>query len=192
MKRVYPALSSRYNVVVGRSQVFYVNLGLALPSKDVGLFIEEFNPLELSRLIAEALGLSEERFEFFTKGDNQIFHFFARAERGVVAVEVMSRTHLGKISETPLFEEVRHVEREGVFYWTLSLEAYAVLQATRPDGPRDVDVARFVLVFDKVDWRRAEWLAERLGVGNRFNMFRDLIRVRIHSGVRQDGRSTLS
>jgi hypothetical protein len=71
-------------------------------------------------------------------------------KRGVVAVEVMSRTQ-GKISETPLFEEVRHVEREGVFYWTLSLEAYAVLHATRPDGHRDVDLARFVLVFDEVD-----------------------------------------
>ena len=41
LKRVYPALSARYNVVVGGSQVFYVNLGLALPSKDVDLFIEE-------------------------------------------------------------------------------------------------------------------------------------------------------
>jgi hypothetical protein len=107
------------------------------------LFIEEFNPLELSRLIAEALGLLEERFEFFRRGDNQIFHFFAKVERGVVAVEVMSRTHLGKISETPLFEEVRHVEREGVFYWTLSLEAYAVLQATRPDGPSRLSPLRF-------------------------------------------------
>jgi len=61
----------------------------------------------------------------------------------VVAVEVMSRTHLGKISETPLFEEVRHVEREGVFYWTLSLEAYAVLQTTRPDGPSRLSPLRF-------------------------------------------------
>ena len=50
----------------------------------------------------------------------------------------------------------------------MSLEAYAVLQATRPDGPRDVDLARFVLVFDEVDWGRAGRLAERLGVGNRF------------------------
>jgi hypothetical protein len=56
------------NVVVGGSQVFYVNLGLALPSKDVDLFIEEFNPLELSRLIAEALGLLEGRFELFRRG----------------------------------------------------------------------------------------------------------------------------
>jgi hypothetical protein len=52
-------------------------------------------------------------------GGNQIFHFFAKVERGVVAV---SRTHLGKISKTPLFEEVRHVEREGIFHWMLPLE----------------------------------------------------------------------
>jgi hypothetical protein len=42
------------------------------------------------------LGLLEGRFEFFRRGDNQIFHFFAKVERGVVAVEVMSRTQ-GKI-----------------------------------------------------------------------------------------------
>jgi len=78
LKRVYPALSARYNVVVGGSQVFYVNLGLALPSKDVDLFIEEFNPLELSRLIAEALGLLEERFEFFRRG---ITRFFTSSQR---------------------------------------------------------------------------------------------------------------
>jgi len=53
------------------------------------------NPLELSRLIAEALGLLEGRFEFF-RGDDQIFHFFAKVERGIVAVEVVSRTQ-GKI-----------------------------------------------------------------------------------------------
>ena len=137
MKRVYPALSSRYNVVVGRSQVFYVNLGLALPSKDVGLFIEEFNPLELSRLIAEALGLSEERFEFFRKGHNQIFHFFARAERGVVAVEVMSRTHLGKISETPLFEEVRHVDARAFFTGRCR---WRPTQCCRPLGPTGLEM----------------------------------------------------
>ncbi|MDT7874838.1 MAG: hypothetical protein RQ859_05560 [Pyrobaculum sp.] len=101
------------------------------------------NPLELPRLIAEALGLLEERFEFFRLGDSQIFHFFAKVERGAVAVEVMSRTHLGKISETPLFEGVRHVEREGVFYWTPSLEVYAVLQAARPDGPSRLSPLRF-------------------------------------------------
>jgi hypothetical protein len=61
-------------------------------------------------------------------------------ERGVVAV---SRTYLGKISETPLFEGVRHVEREGVFYWTPSLEVYAVLQAARPDGPSRLSPLRF-------------------------------------------------
>jgi len=61
-------------------------------------------------------------------------------ERGVVAV---SRTYLGKILETPLFEGVRHVEREGVFYWTLPLETYAVMHAARPDGPSRLSPLRF-------------------------------------------------
>jgi hypothetical protein len=54
----------------------------------------------------------------------------------------VSRTQ-GKISETPLFEEVRHVEREGVFYWMLPLETYAVLQDAKPDGPSRLSPLRF-------------------------------------------------
>ena len=94
---------------------------------------------------------------------------------GVVSVEVMSRTHLGKISETPLFNEVVLVRRDCVEYRTPSLEAYAVLLATRPDGPRDVDVARFRLVKDRVDWERAWRVASGLGVRDKFETFYRLV-----------------
>jgi hypothetical protein len=127
----------------------------------------------LSSVIAEALGLGEERYEVFRKGDDVVFHFFVPVEVGVVSVEVMSRTHLGKISETSLFNEVVLVKRDCVEYWTLSLEAYAVLQATRPDGPRDVDVAR--LVKDRVDWERARRVASELGVRDKFETFYRLV-----------------
>ena len=110
----------------------------------------------------------------FRKGDNVVFHFFVPVEVGVVSVEVMSRTHLGKISETPLFNEVVLVKRDCVENWTLSLEAYAVLQATRPDGPRDVDVARFRLVKDRVDWERARRVASELGFEINLKPFTDL------------------
>ncbi|MGB9705318.1 MAG: hypothetical protein ACPL3C_07700, partial [Pyrobaculum sp.] len=69
LKKIYPALAKYYNAVVGGSQVFYITLGLALPSKDIDIFIEEFNPVFLSRVIAEALGLGEERYEVFRRGD---------------------------------------------------------------------------------------------------------------------------
>jgi hypothetical protein len=61
------------------------------------------NPLEPSRLIAEAFRLSEGQFEFF-RGVTRFFTS-SKGGEGVVAV---SRTQLGKISKTPLFEEVRH------------------------------------------------------------------------------------
>ncbi|MGB9704159.1 MAG: hypothetical protein ACPL3C_01825, partial [Pyrobaculum sp.] len=105
------------------------------------------------------------------------FHFFAPVEAGVVSIGVTSRTHLGRISETPLFNEVVLVKRDCVEYWTLSLEAYAVLQATRPDGPRDVDVARFRLVRDRVDWERARRIASGLGVRDKFEAFYRLVYV---------------
>jgi len=65
------------------------------------------------------------------------------------------------------------VKRDCVEYWTLSLKAYAVLQATRPDGPRDVDVAR--LVKDRVDWERAWRVASGLGVRDKFETFYRLV-----------------
>ncbi|MGC9171166.1 MAG: hypothetical protein ACP5HD_10585 [Thermoproteus sp.] len=113
-----------------------------------------------------------------------MLHFFVPLEAGMVAIEVMSRTHLGKISEGPLLREVRLVERDGVGYWTLSLEAYAVLQAARPDGPRDVDVARFALVADRVDWGRARRLAEELGVKDKLMLFEELVGVRADTALR--------
>lgn len=94
-----------------------VTLGPALPSIDI--FIEEFNPL----LLNIGRGLSEE-FEFFRRGDNAILHFFVLVERGVVAIEVVSRTRLGEISEAALFRAPDGLD--GVGYWTLALEAYAV------------------------------------------------------------------
>lgn len=55
LKRVYPALACRYGAVVGGSQVFYIILGLALPSKDIDIFIEDFSPLLVSQVLAEAI-----------------------------------------------------------------------------------------------------------------------------------------
>jgi hypothetical protein len=72
-------------------------------------------------------------------GGDRIFRFFAKVERGIVAV---SRTQV-KISETPLFEEIRHAEREDVFYWMLPPETYAVMQVARPDGPSRLSPLRF-------------------------------------------------
>ncbi len=48
-----------------------------------------------------------------------------------------------------------------------------MLQATRPDGPRDVDVAR--LVKDRVDWERARRVASELGVRDKFETFYRLV-----------------
>ena len=44
-------------------------------------------------------------------------------------------------SPAPPFNEAVLAKRNCVEYWTLSLEAHAALQDTRPDGPRDVDAA---------------------------------------------------
>jgi len=105
-------------------------------------------------------------------GDDQIFRFFAKVERGVVAV---SRTQ-GKISETPLFEEIRHAEREDVFYWMLPLETYAVLHAARPDGSSRLSPLRF--------GASRSGPGEGWAWGDRSNVFHDLfayLKVGVHT-----------
>ena len=46
-------------------------------------------------------------------------------------------------------------------YRTLSLEAYAVIQANRREGIRELDVLRFRQIRDKVDWEKVLRLGER-------------------------------
>jgi hypothetical protein len=174
-ERVYEEISREYMAIVGGSQIFYVVAGIALESKDIDLFIGDYNPMRIAEAISSMLGI-EERFEVFKRGDNMITHVYIPARDKVLQLEIMSRTHLGKISGTPLMNEVIFVERGGKRYWSLSLEAYAVLQATRPEGIRRVDIDRFAAVEDRIDWERAFKLAEMLGVENKVSVFKRLIK----------------
>ncbi len=162
--------------IVGGSQIFYLVAGRAFESKDIDLFIEDYNPLEVSRIIAETLGLEEERFELFKRGDNIVTHIFIPLPgRHILSIEIMSRTHLGKISGSPLFDEVIVVERDGNRYWALSLEAYAVLTASRPEGWSVIDIERFKDMGENINWDRAESLSRSLSMQDRFRRFREAV-----------------
>ncbi len=49
-----------------------------------------------------------------------------------------------------------------------------MLQDARPDGPRDIDVARFRLVKDRVDWERARGSLRSWGFEINLKPFTDL------------------
>ncbi len=72
------------------------------------------------------------------------------------------RTHLGTLFTGPLEDQITLVQKRGVLFRTVTLEAYIILQATRPDGPREVDVQRIGKIRDHVNWKRVKKLSERL------------------------------
>jgi predicted nucleotidyltransferase len=160
LKSVYKALSSEYTTVIVGSQVLYLTLGEPVETKNIDLLIEDYNPVRVADLISRALNLEELRYEVFKARDgNLMTHVFVPLTIGVLAVEVMSRLHLGRISFSPLADEILHVNIDDFNCITLTPEAYALLQATRPGGFRVVDVERFRRVRDRVNWGRVVELA---------------------------------
>lgn len=176
LKRVYPALSRVYPAIVGGSQVFYVAMGLLFPSKDIDLFIEAYDPLRVAEIASKSVGMEGVRFEAFTSPrSGLVTHVYLQVGGSLVVVEVLSRTHLGAFTGSVLGDYLIHVERDGVAYTSISPELYAVLQATRPEGVRGVDVERFRLVKDNINWREAASIAEELGVAREFRVFRERV-----------------
>jgi len=160
LRNVYRVLSSEYTPVVVGSQVLYLTLREPVETKNVDLLIEDYNPVRVADLISRALNLEELRYEVFKAiAGNLVTHVFVPLTTGVLAVEVMSRLHLGRISFSPLVDEILHVNIDDFNCITLTPEAYALLQATRPGGFRVVDVERFRRVRDRVNWGRVVELA---------------------------------
>jgi predicted nucleotidyltransferase len=160
LRNVYRVLSSEYTPLVVGSQVLYLTLREPVETKNVDLLIEDYNPVRVADLISRALNFEELRYEVFKARDgNLVTHILVPLTTGVLAVEVMSRLHLGRISFSPLVDEILHVNIDDFNCITLTPEAYALLQATRPGGFRVVDVERFRRVRDRVDWGRVVELA---------------------------------
>jgi hypothetical protein len=171
----HKALSSEYTTVIVGSQVLYLTLGELVETKNVDLLIEDYNPVRVADLISRALNLEELRYEVFKARDgNLVTHVFVPLTTGVLAVEVMSRLHLGRISFSPLVDEILHVNIDDFNCITLTPEVYALLQATRPGGFRVVDVERFRRVRDRVNWGRVVELARAY---NAVGLVLDFIRV---------------
>jgi len=172
LRMIYSIISSEYSVIIIGSQVLYLTLKVSVDTKNIDLLIEDYNPVKIADKIFDILKLEEIRYEVFrTRDGNLVTHIYIPVSRGVISLEIMSRTHLGKISFTPLAEEITSVNIEDVIYMTLTPEAYAFLQATRPGGYRDIDVKRFKRIREKINWDRVIRLAESYGLLNQVVKF---------------------
>ena len=141
--------------VVYGSQIIYVNLGIAFESKDIDLIVYDVYPHTVFvHAYRKAFDEEKVRVEVFVRGRETIYHLFTKFG---VSIEIFAPPK----DESPLtvFSDLK--ERDGVAYWTLSLEAYAVIQANRREGIRELDVLRFRQIRDKVDWEKVLRLGER-------------------------------
>ena len=151
MERAYKSLSEEYPVLVIGSQVIYLHTDHAFPSKDIGFLIPEYNPLHAAERVSQAVGLGEVRAEFFRRAENLITHIFVPLEEWLLTVEILSRTYLGPLFEGPLGDQLTLVRKGSLLFRTITLEAYIILQATRPDGPREVDIQRISRIHGHID-----------------------------------------
>ncbi|MGC9105112.1 MAG: hypothetical protein ACP5HQ_01615 [Thermoprotei archaeon] len=136
-----------------------MNTGIAFESKGIDLLVSDVYPHTVFvSAYKKAFNEENARIEVFVKNRETIYHLFTRFG---VSIEIFAPPK----EESPLNvfkEEVLLKERDGVQYWTLSLEAYAVIQANRKEGIREVDVARFRAIRDKVNWEKVLELGKRV------------------------------
>ena len=164
LQRLYPELSRRTPTILCGSQVFYACAGVPFESKDIDLYAPSASPLQIMEAYQAAYE-EDARIEFRGRLGGElrcnVYVPTGDPDYRIVLVEIFNRVHLG--DPLKLFpNDVVWVERDGVEYWTLTLEAYAVLEATRPNAVREVGVERFATLYDRVDWDRAETLAASL------------------------------
>jgi len=182
-EKFYTALSKRTLTLVYGSQIYYVLFGRLYSSKDVDLLTPNPSLEAVEMAYRETFGEEVARFEIAGSLIARKFVVHLYVPTGVdrpsyITIEIFSETHLGDpLAVFP--DELVQVERGGVVYWTLTAEAYAVLTATKPGGPRAVDVARLAEVSHLVDWRRAEGVADRLGALDALRRLRALVSARL-------------
>jgi predicted nucleotidyltransferase len=174
LKRVYPEIQKETPVALYGSQIIYAVVGVAFESKDIDLLIPQpVSPTIFIEAYRRAFGESEARLEVISrKIDHAVYHIFT--SRGV-AVEVFALP--SECSPFIMFpDELLYVERDGVKYWSFTLEAYAVMEASRSDAPREEGVRRFAEISQLVNWEKVEKLAGRANVeGAKIRKFIELV-----------------
>ncbi|WP_229572588.1 hypothetical protein [Saccharolobus caldissimus] len=145
--------------VIYGSQIIYVNLGIAFESKDIDLLIYDVYPHTVFvNAYRKAFNEENVRIEVFVKNRETIYHVFTKYG---VSIEIFAPPKDN--SPLTLFpDEVLLKDREGISYWTLSLEAYAVIQANRREGIRDIDISRFRIIRDKINWDKVIILGKKM------------------------------
>jgi len=174
LKRVYPEIQKETPVALYGSQIIYAVAGVAFESKDIDLLIPQpVSPTIFIESYRRAFDENEARLEVISREiGHAVYHIFT--SRGV-AIEVFALPR-GYSPFTRFPDELLYVERDGVKYWSFTLEAYAVMEASRSDAPRVEGVRRFAEISQLVNWEKVEKLACHANVeGAKIRKFMELV-----------------
>ncbi len=156
---IYPPLSEKTPTLIYGSQILAVVAGIDVSSKDIDLLAPNITLSIIEEAYREATGLEKMRLELLKTERGRVFTLYYPTDERPIPVEIFTTTPLG--DPLPTFEgHIVEVKRWGISFLSLTVEAYAVLEAFR--GVRPVTIERFRRV--QVNWRSARELAERLGI----------------------------
>ncbi|MGC8577015.1 MAG: hypothetical protein ACP5HX_08030 [Thermoproteota archaeon] len=153
----YPALNSRVPTVVYGSQILAVTQGLDVSSKDIDLLSPSVTLSAVEEAYIRASGKEEMRVELIRGKKGHVITVYYPTDDRPIPIEIFTITLLGNPFHV-FPEHILEVERWGQRFFSLSVEAYLILEVAR--GIRPVTIERFRRA--KVNWEEAESLAKKL------------------------------
>jgi len=153
----YPALNSRVPTVIYGSQILAVTQSLDVSSKDIDLLSPNVTLSEVEEAYIRASGKEEMRAELIRSKKGYFITVYYPVDEKPIPIEIFTTTLLGNPFHV-FSEHILEVERWGQRFFSLSVEAYLILEVVK--GIRPVTIERFRRA--KVNWEEAENLARKL------------------------------
>jgi hypothetical protein len=155
----YPALHARVPTIVYGSQIIAVTQGIDVSSKDIDLLCPNVTLKAIEEAYAESSGREEMRIELIKSRRGHVFTIYYPLGERPIPIEIFTTTPLGDpLSIFP--DQIVEVSRWGRRFISLTVEAYAVLEAARGIRPISVERLRGI----RIEWDEVERLGEKFGL----------------------------
>ncbi|RSN71698.1 hypothetical protein [Candidatus Methanodesulfokora washburnensis] len=166
----YPVLHKRVPTIVYGSQIIAVTKGIDVSSKDIDLLCPGATLKAIEEAYVESSGREEMRLELIRSKRGHVFTLYYPLGERPIPIEIFTTTPLGDpLSAFP--DHVIDVSRWGIDFISLTVEAYAVLEAAR--GIRPISVERLRRI--KIEWSEVEKLGEKFGLRDKVLCLRKMV-----------------
>ncbi|MEM1637273.1 MAG: hypothetical protein QW247_06120 [Pyrobaculum sp.] len=169
LRAYYPRLT--IPTLLYGSQIIYVWTGIKYLSKYIDLHAAEFKPWLFIEVAEEVFGSVRYEGLSIPSLGIKVLKLYVPIGSHLAVFEIFDKSHLGDV--TMLMPWLTYVNRDEVNYWVPRLELYLVLEATRPDAPRAVGLARFRDLRHVINWELVIDIANKLNVAEKVKRFID-------------------